>query len=476
VGLHLLALPQVFYDAPLRTDSDTAVMLDAVKQHGMLRWLFGDWLLENGFYRPISSLSIALDYALYGEAGWGFRLTNWLLMILTALGAWALVRAYARLGGTPYAEWLALGVGVALSLQQTGLTSVVAKWSAWWFVGAVVGIVASGKVLPPSLRFPPLREGNRVGAGSPLRREESQIGAVPPAGRGNLREGVQTIHPSAVPPAGRGNLREGVQIILALGALFWGFDRLLATEYTRLITWVPSRTALLGTMFSVWAMYALLQGASGRRWGWLVLGGGLYLLALGSYEQPITLVALVGALAFWRRRDWGAWGARAFAVAAACAVLVFALRFALLPAEPTAYQRQQLRSSLSGPVFTYLTELLPPVGQWQYWRAVGTHLEVLLVDKTGWDYLVGTLLYLGVLAAVLRWRELLGGAWLWHALAFLPMAFLHFFEHYMYLPQLGKTLFDVGLIACGMQRLGVELGRFTLLKENRVYAQADTSG
>ncbi len=184
MGLYLLALPQVFYDAPLRTDSDTAVMLDAVKQHGTLRWLFGDWLLENGFYRPISSLSIALDYALYGEAGWGFRLTNWLLMILTALGAWALVRAYARLVGNPYAEWLALGVGVALSLQQTGLTSVVAKWSAWWFVGAVVGIVASGKVLPPSLRFPPLREGNRVGACSPLRREESQIGAVPPAGRG----------------------------------------------------------------------------------------------------------------------------------------------------------------------------------------------------------------------------------------------------------------------------------------------------
>jgi hypothetical protein len=429
-------------------------MLDAVKQHGALRWLFGDWLLENGFYRPVSSLSVALDYALYGEAGWGFRLTNWLLMILTVLGAWALVRAYARLAGTPYAEWLALGVGVALSLQQIGLTSVVAKWSAWWFVGAVVGIVASGKVLPPSLRFPPLREGNRVGAGSPLRREESQIGAVPPAGRGNLKEGVQ--------------------VILALGALFWGFDRLLATEYTRLIPWVPSRTALLGTMFGVWAMYALLRGATERRWGWLALGGGLYLLALGSYEQPITLVALVGALAFWRRRDWGGWGARAFAVAAACAVLVFALRFALLPAEPTTYQRQQLRSSLSGPVFTYLTELLPPVGQWQYWRAVGAHLEVLLVDKAGWDHMVGTLLYLGVLVAVWRWRGLLGGAWLWHALAFLPMAFLHFFEHYMYLPQLGKTLFDVGLIAWGTHRLGVELERLILLKETRVYAQADT--
>jgi len=435
-------------------------MLDAVKQHGALRWLAGDWLLENGFYRPISSISIALDYALYGEAGWGFRLTNWLLMILTALGAWALVRAYARLVGSPHAEWLALGVGVALSLQQTGLTSIVAKWSAWWFVGAAVGVVASGKILPPSLRFPPLREGNRGGAGSPPLREGNRGGAGSPPQREESQIG-------AVPPAGRGNLKEGVQIILAIGALFWGFDRLLATEYARLITWVPSRTALLGTMFGVWAMYALLRGATERRWGWLALGGVLYLLALGSYEQPITLVALVSALAFWRRRDWGGWGARAFAVAAACAVLVFVLRFVLLPAEPTAYQRQQLRSSLSGPIATYLTELLPPVGQWQYWRAVGAHLEVLLVDKAGWDYMVGTLLYLGVLAAVWRWREVLGGAWLWHALAFLPMALLHFFEHYMYLPQLGKALFDVGLIAWGAQRLGVELERL-ILYQSRV--------
>jgi hypothetical protein len=450
----------VFYDASIRADSDTAVMLDAVKQHGALRWLFGDWLLENGFYRPISSISIALDYALYGEAGWGFRLTNWLLMILTALGAWALVRAYARLVGSPHAEWLALGVGVALSLQQTGLTSIVAKWSAWWFVGAAVGVVASGKILPPSLRFPPLREGNRGGAGSPPLREGNRGGAGSPPQREESQIG-------AVPPAGRGNLKEGVQIILAIGALFWGFDRLLATEYARLITWVPSRTALLGTMFGVWAMYALLRGATERRWGWLALGGVLYLLALGSYEQPITLVALVSALAFWRRRDWGGWGARAFAVAAACAVLVFVLRFVLLPAEPTAYQRQQLRSSLSGPIATYLTELLPPVGQWQYWRAVGAHLEVLLVDKAGWDYMVGTLLYLGVLAAVWRWREVLGGAWLWHALAFLPMALLHFFEHYMYLPQLGKALFDVGLIAWGAQRLGVELERL-ILYQSRV--------
>lgn len=417
MGLHLLALPQVFRDIPLRADSDTAVMLDAVRQHGALRWLVGDWLLENGFYRPISSISIALDYALYGESGWGFRLTNWLLMVLTALGVWALVRLYARLVESPSADGLALGVGVAFSVQQMGLTSGLAGWSAWWFVAAAVLAVWAWHA----------RWGQDAGA--------------------------RTLSEHA------NEFRLSLPLLLGIGALFWGFDRLLTTEYTRLITWVPSRTALLGTAFGVWAMYALLRGAMRRRWSWLALGGGLYLFALGSYEQPITLIALLGAFAFWRRHEWGIWGARAFAVAALCGVLVFALRFTLIPAEPSTYQQQQLRSSLFGPVMGYLTELMPPFGQWQYWSSVGTHFEVLLVDKTGWDNLAGTLLYLGVLVAVVRWRGLLGGAWLWHALTFLPMAFLHFFEHYMYLPQLGKTLFDVGLIAWGLQQLRAQLGR-----------------
>jgi hypothetical protein len=43
----------------------------------------------------------------------------------------------------------------------------------------------------PLLRFPPLREGNRVGrVGSPASRGEPRRGSVPPARRGNLKEGV----------------------------------------------------------------------------------------------------------------------------------------------------------------------------------------------------------------------------------------------------------------------------------------------
>ena len=392
-------------------------MLDAVQRaggfSGAWRWFVGDWLLENGFYRPISSLSIVVDYTVYGETAWGFRLTNWLLMVLTAVGAFFLTREYARLIAYPRADGLAAGVALALSLQQTGLTHTLGRWSAWWLVGLVV----IGRVIAQ----------RRAGAPNAV-----------------LREAVR---PHWLP------------LMFALGALFWGFDRLLETHYTRLITWVPSRTAILGTMFSVWAVYWLVRGASAQRWRWLGLGGALYLLALGSYEQPITLLPILGTLGFWHRKLWGAWGWKAFGVATLAGLLIIALRLTLLPTEPTRYQQQQLRSSVVGPVMSYLTELIPPTAQWQYWRSVGTNLEVLLVDRQGWDNIVGTLLYLGVLVALWRQRALLGGALGWHALTFLPMAFLHFFEHYMYLPQLGKTLFDVGLIAWGVGSLDKGLSR-----------------
>jgi predicted nuclease of predicted toxin-antitoxin system len=43
------------------------------------------------------------------------------------------------------------------------------------------------------IRFPLLREGNRVGrVGSPASRGKPRMGSVPPACRGNLKEGVST--------------------------------------------------------------------------------------------------------------------------------------------------------------------------------------------------------------------------------------------------------------------------------------------
>jgi len=49
-----------------------------------LGWFHGEWPERNGFYRPLTSVSLWLDYLLYGWNGRPYRLTNLFLYILTA--------------------------------------------------------------------------------------------------------------------------------------------------------------------------------------------------------------------------------------------------------------------------------------------------------------------------------------------------------------------------------------------------------
>jgi hypothetical protein len=90
--------------------------------------------------------------------------------------------------------------------------------------------------------------------------------------------------------------------------MLWGFHRLMGTEYERLISWVPSRTALLMTALSIWSLYCLLIGLRSRRWDCLLLAVLFYLLALGAYEQAITLLPLLLGLIFWLRGTSGKMG------------------------------------------------------------------------------------------------------------------------------------------------------------------------
>jgi hypothetical protein len=90
----------------------------------------------------------------------------------------------------------------------------------WLVAGVIVLGLAVGvgwfKDSPPSLRFPPLREGNQAGAGSPTLREGNPAGenAVPPASRGNLKEGVSTSQHITL------FLR--LWLLIALAAAVWG--------------------------------------------------------------------------------------------------------------------------------------------------------------------------------------------------------------------------------------------------------------
>ena len=88
--------------------------------------------------------------------------------------------AHAGKGALPCAPFLshALGEGLGVRAIRRGILSNIYR-------------AFSVRELPPSLRFPPLREGNRRGAvWLPLLREGNRRGAVPPARRGNLKEGV----------------------------------------------------------------------------------------------------------------------------------------------------------------------------------------------------------------------------------------------------------------------------------------------
>ena len=130
-------------------------------------------------------------------------------------------------------------------MEGTGLSGALVKLQARfvdWLIGrslrkhfrAVYVRFAAPEVVdsPPSLRFPPLREGNRGagqvpplregnrGAGQvpPLREGDRGVGQVPPLREGNREERDEWVRslregrPPSVPPAGRGNLEEGVRI------------------------------------------------------------------------------------------------------------------------------------------------------------------------------------------------------------------------------------------------------------------------
>jgi hypothetical protein len=186
--------------------------------------------------------------------------------------------------------------------------------------------------------------------------------------------------------------------------------------------------------------------------GLLLLAVLLYLLALGAYEQAITLLPLLLGLIFWLRGTSGKMGWVAGGGVLLTAALIVGLRLTLIPLELSRYQHQQLRSSLSGPLWDYFSALIPPVRDWHYWQ-VALSEPSLWLFKEPWDHLMMLLTYAGVLVAFYRAWRLLGGLLLWQALTFLPMTFLHPFEHYYYLPQLGTTALDVGLLLVGVLEL-----------------------
>ena len=129
---------------------------------------------------------------------------------------WFVVGLLARAVGAGALFWLLFPLWLAVFWGVQGYPPTLSDFARWYAIGAfnAAPIMATVGVsillipplairlssLPPSLRFPPLREGNRARS-------------VPPACRGNLKEGVkENRHESK---ATRGTPRVGTPLLTA---------------------------------------------------------------------------------------------------------------------------------------------------------------------------------------------------------------------------------------------------------------------
>ncbi|MFW5867731.1 MAG: hypothetical protein ACOCX2_07950, partial [Armatimonadota bacterium] len=132
---------------------DMPVIIEHLQEDHSLRavlsWFTGPWVQGPEYYRPIISLLHWMDFRLWGESAWGWRLTNTLIIALTfpAL-TWLCDRGLRN-------AWA--GPAAAVALASIPPTAEMAKWPAWR-TDAVCGIFL---LLASGAAFAYLREGAR---------------------------------------------------------------------------------------------------------------------------------------------------------------------------------------------------------------------------------------------------------------------------------------------------------------------------
>lgn len=380
-------------DIPLNVDPDTGLLIREIRRdpspRGLASWFTRDWPLQNRFYRPLVVLSLAADNALWGDYARGYRLTSWLLACATA---WALFWWLAAFSGS---RAFALLAAVLFSLRQSLP-------------------LAFGR-LPGSLPLGLLALAILAGSGWVRR-------------HGGPR---------------RARLEDGAWLLAALLVLAhteWRVNSLI-------FTWIAARTALLGALFGLLCLGALTRYLRRECLAWGLLTLLLAAAALASYEQAVMLPLAAAAL-MWPLRPRRAVAIRALAGLLLVLMAYLGLRALLFEPGLSAYQQMQLRSSLAGPVHALLSYALPPT-----YLAAGVCSRVAsagawsVFDPKTWRLLV--LLVLWLLLYLRLWRQASRAALallLLRTFLFLPMAALHPFDHYYYLPETAAVGLSAGFL------------------------------
>lgn len=409
-------------------DSDTRGLLAGIaKRDAPLSWFASDWPIENHFYRPVSTLTLELNHRVESiNNDSGFGLVNALLCILSIGALFWLVR---ELTDNPLFTAMATAFFTLWNIDWAGLSAISTflQYSIW---------------LIPFVLLLPNRDYRKV-------LEALLVSAF-------------AIHE--------------ITGISSLSGLTLG--------------WIPGRTATTMTVFALCALAAYaryerfaavkvkplastdlpstksskhVQTASKLHF-LLPIASCIFLtLALGSYEQAVMVPGLLVGVGIWftltgRKVRW-AWHSAFWALL----VGYVALRHAVLPQGVSQYQNQQFRS---GPgVWMEIGNWVLPCYENVRTFVISLSPDVMteLVNNIAfliWTVLAGLAALLwgvssnvATYAAMAKRLPMAFGAWALSFLAFLPMAWLHRFDHYYYFPMALRSVFVVGLLAIAYQMI-----------------------
>ncbi len=223
---------------------DQRVLLQQLRSEGspITKWFVSDWPLYNGFYRPLPTVSFAIDDAIFHSDLNKYKIQNWLIAFASSLVLlWLVWELF-------YDRALAAGSAIVFAAWQNGLENWLPLYWLLLSLGLLIAIYG--------LAF--------------------------------------------------GASRRLWWLVCAGAVIFLGRELSLVLQSSdinqrsfdfRVVGWPVGRTATLMTLFSLSSLFAFCKYERLRRPQWAILSIALLAMAIGSYEQVVVVPALLLACA-----------------------------------------------------------------------------------------------------------------------------------------------------------------------------------
>jgi hypothetical protein len=398
----------------LLRDTDTDFLLKQIElRSDPWSWFAGDWPLQNHFYRPISTLTFELDFALHGLNAAGYGLTNAVVCILCV---WALFWFARELTDDPF---LSAGCAVLFAIWHVDYGGYLAQLAIW-----IAPLVAFFGLCRHGFQFK-----QWLGAPLVLWYLSDEI-----AGKMGLYGRMVAWLPGRT---------ASVMALFALIALA-AYARYERTGAEKRLGCQPSPLDPPSTKSSEIKIIAKSNIL------WMVVSAVGLLAALGSYEQAVMVPGILFGIAVYYKLNgykvrWG-WQGLFWGILVGYLVV----RSRLVPTEASGYQLQQFRDGI-GVLWSLMAYIAPGIGPLYnlfstldvgplLWLTSGPYRSIAFAAGNAIAYW----------NAAKQWLLPFSG-WVFSLLAFLPMAWLKHFEHYHYWPMALRSLFVVAMVLVALQ-------------------------